>query len=99
MYTTVTHSAAKPEAIQGKRQWRDTGWPRNDVCTLSCYSYYCGSEFKLIAKERRETEIAVLGRTNEILKLKRRHVKDTQAAYYVIRLMLAGIGSLTSVGK
>lgn len=37
----------------------------------------------LIAIERRETKLAVLGRTNEILRLKLGHVTDTQAAYYV----------------
>lgn len=39
----------------------------------------------LIAAERRETQVAGLGRTKEIFKLKLRHATDTQAAYYVIR--------------
>lgn len=39
----------------------------------------------LIAAERRETQVAGLGRTKEILKLKLRHATDIQAAYYVIR--------------
>lgn len=77
---------------QGKTQWRETGWPPNDVCTVSCYSYYCGSEFMVTATERRETELAGLGRTNEILKLKLRHVTDTQADYYVSRHRITCIG-------
>jgi len=42
---------------QGETQWRETGWPPKDMCTVPCYSDYCGSEFMLIATERRETEL------------------------------------------
>lgn len=63
-----------------KTQWREAG-----LCTMSCWSCCCGSEFMLIAAERREAQVTGLGGTKEILKLELRQATDTQAAYYVMR--------------